>query len=44
MNYEYLFEVIDATGYEGSIGCEYIPKSGTSGGLGWFKKYAAVAV
>ena len=44
VNYEYLFEVIDATGYEGWIGCEYIPKAGTSEGLGWFKKYATVAV
>ncbi len=44
VNYEYLFEVIDTTGYEGWIGCEYIPKAGTSEGLGWFKKYATVAV
>ena len=44
VNYEYLFEVIDAAGYEGWIGCEYIPKAGTSEGLGWFNKYAPATV
>ena len=44
VNYEYLFEVIDASGYKGWIGCEYIPKARTSEGLGWFKRYASVAV
>jgi hydroxypyruvate isomerase len=38
VNYGYLFDVIDGLGYEGWIGCEYIPAAGTSEGLGWFKK------
>jgi hydroxypyruvate isomerase len=38
VNYSYLFDVIDGLGYEGWIGCEYIPAAGTSDGLGWFKK------
>jgi 2-dehydrotetronate isomerase len=50
MNYDYLFKVIDEvsqqTGWSGWVGCEYRPKNGgqlggTSGGLGWLKKYRA---
>jgi 2-dehydrotetronate isomerase len=37
VNYAYLFDLIDELGYEGWIGCEYIPKAGTSEGLGWLK-------
>ena len=37
VRYEYLFDLIDELGYEGWIGCEYIPAAGTSEGLGWFK-------
>jgi hydroxypyruvate isomerase len=37
VRYEYLFDLIDAIGYQGWIGCEYIPAAGTSEGLGWFK-------
>jgi hydroxypyruvate isomerase len=44
VNYDYLFALIDEVGYEGWIGCEYIPKTGTSEGLGWFKKRVAAAV
>ncbi|KVV43915.1 hydroxypyruvate isomerase [Burkholderia territorii] len=39
LNYPYLFELIDALGYDGWIGCEYRPKAGTSEGLGWLKPY-----
>ncbi|SAL77449.1 hydroxypyruvate isomerase [Caballeronia peredens] len=39
LNYPYLFDLIDALGYEGWIGCEYKPKAGTSNGLGWLKPY-----
>jgi hydroxypyruvate isomerase len=39
VNYPYLFELIDALGYTGHIGCEYRPKAGTSAGLGWFQPY-----
>ena len=38
VNYSYLFDVIDGLGYEGWIGCEYIPAAATPEGLGWFKK------
>lgn len=38
VNYEYLFELIDSLGYQGWVGCEYIPAAGTSAGLGWLKK------
>ena len=34
VNYGYLFDLIDELGYEGWIGCEYIPAAGTSAGLG----------
>jgi hydroxypyruvate isomerase len=43
VNYGYLFDLIDELGYEGWIGCEYIPAAGTSAGLGWFKKWKAAA-
>ncbi len=39
LNYPYLFERIDALGYDGWIGCEYRPKAGTSDGLGWLRPY-----
>ena len=35
VNYPYLFDLIDALGYTGHIGCEYRPRAGTSDGLGW---------
>ena len=43
MNFSYLFDLIDELGYEGWIGCEYIPAASTSAGLGWFKKWKAAA-
>jgi len=44
LNYRYLFEVLDACGYAGWIGCEYRPRrggepGGTSAGLGWLRPY-----
>jgi len=41
VRYSYLFDLIDELGYDGWIGCEYIPAAGTSAGLGWFKKQTA---
>jgi hydroxypyruvate isomerase len=35
INYRFLFEFIDALGYEGWIGCEYKPRGSTLDGLGW---------
>ena len=34
-----LFAHIDRVGYDGWIGCEYVPKAGTVPGLGWVKPY-----
>ncbi|MGO6900336.1 hydroxypyruvate isomerase, partial [Rhizobium ruizarguesonis] len=36
----YLFGEIDRLGYDGFIGCEYVPRSHTLDGLGWFKPFA----
>ncbi len=35
INYAWLFRHIDAIGYQGWIGCEYRPATGTVEGLGW---------
>lgn len=37
INYPYLFEQIDRSGYAGWVGCEYVPLAKTSDGLGWMK-------
>ena len=39
LNYPYLFDIIDASGWLGHIGCEYRPQNSTSAGLGWFQPY-----
>lgn len=41
LHYPYLFEVIDALGYAGWVGCEYRPAADTSNGLGWCQRYWA---
>jgi 2-dehydrotetronate isomerase len=33
LNYRYLFDLIDALGYAGFVGCEYRPAAGTSAGV-----------
>jgi hydroxypyruvate isomerase len=38
VNYPYLFDVVDALGWDGWIGCEYRPAAGTSAGLGWLRR------
>ena len=35
LHYPYLFDLIDALGYSGWVGCAYRPRHGTSQGLGW---------
>jgi hydroxypyruvate isomerase len=35
MNYRWLLQQIDASGYTGWVGCEYRPRRGTVEGLGW---------
>ena len=39
INYPYLFDLIDALGFDGWVGCEYRPRAGTLEGLGWAKPY-----
>jgi hydroxypyruvate isomerase len=41
INYRYLLNFLDEIGYEGWVGCEYKPKSGTEAGLGWRTELAA---
>ncbi|MEL6623142.1 MAG: TIM barrel protein, partial [Pseudomonadota bacterium] len=37
MNYRYLFEVLDATGFDGWVGLEYKPRGDTVAGLAWLE-------
>ena len=39
VNYAYLFELMDALGYAGYVGCEYQPAAGTLAGLGWARRW-----
>lgn len=39
INYPFLFDFLDRIGYDGWIGCEYIPAQKTEEGLGWFEPY-----
>ncbi|MBN1151699.1 MAG: hydroxypyruvate isomerase [Dehalococcoidia bacterium] len=39
INFDNLFRAIDEMGYQGWIGCEYIPGGSTEAGLGWVRKY-----
>jgi hydroxypyruvate isomerase len=34
-----VFQALDAAGYRGWIGCEYVPRTTTEAGLGWFDTY-----
>jgi hydroxypyruvate isomerase len=39
LNYPWLFEQLDNSGYQGWIGCEYKPRGETTAGLEWVKSY-----
>ncbi|MDF2367522.1 2-oxo-tetronate isomerase [Sneathiella sp.] len=39
VNYPYIFDLLEAEGYDGWIGCEYKPSSGTRETLGWAEKF-----
>ncbi|POX45273.1 2-oxo-tetronate isomerase [Streptomyces sp. Ru72] len=39
LNVHHLFDVVDELGFDGWIGCEYIPRAGTSEGLRWLDGY-----
>jgi hydroxypyruvate isomerase len=43
VNYPWLLREIEHRGYEGFIGCEYRPRSGTSAGLRWLRDFKEVA-
>ncbi len=42
IDYPYLFDLMDALGYEGWVGCEYRPAGDTWAGLGWARAYGIV--
>ncbi|MEM7250038.1 MAG: 2-oxo-tetronate isomerase [Pseudomonadota bacterium] len=39
VNYAYLLDTLDASGYRGWVGCEYRPQGRTEAGLGWAAGY-----
>ncbi len=39
INYPFLFSFLGSIGYQGWIGCEYIPATTTTEGLGWLEPY-----
>jgi hydroxypyruvate isomerase len=39
IHYPWLFDLLDALGYEGWVGYEYRPRAGTLAGLGWARRY-----
>jgi 2-dehydrotetronate isomerase len=39
LNYPYIFDLLDESGYDGFVGCEYNPRGRTEDGLGWFHRY-----
>lgn len=43
LNYPAILSRLDSLGYQGWIGCEYRPASGTQAGLGWGKRYGLKA-
>jgi len=43
INYKFLFQHLDAIGYQGWIGCEYKPLAKTEDGLGWLAPYEHAA-
>ncbi|WP_019643559.1 2-oxo-tetronate isomerase [Novispirillum itersonii] len=39
INFRYLFDLLDSSGYDGWIGCEYKPRINTTAGLRWAKEW-----
>jgi hydroxypyruvate isomerase len=37
INFPYLFRLLDELGYEGWVGCEYVPQPDTAASLGWLR-------
>lgn len=43
VDYRYVLSVLEETGYEGWVGCEYRPRTRTTEGLGWAQPYGIQA-
>lgn len=43
INYPFLFDLFDRSGYAGWIGCEYRPRATTSAGLKWLRPYMTLS-
>ena len=43
INYPFLFQHLDALGYTGWVGCEYLPTGQTEAGLGWLSDRSQMA-
>ena len=41
IDYAHLLPTLDALGYSGYVGCEYLPAQGTQAGLGWAARWLA---
>jgi hydroxypyruvate isomerase len=41
LNDEFVFAALDRLGYDGFVGCEYVPAGKTLDGLGWFERHRA---
>jgi hydroxypyruvate isomerase len=39
VNFPYVLDCLDETGYSGWVGCEYRPRAGTLAGLGWARRW-----
>ena len=39
LNYRWLLQQVDASGYKGWVGCEYKPRARTEDGLGWGRRF-----
>ncbi|NMM46067.1 hydroxypyruvate isomerase family protein [Rhodospirillaceae bacterium KN72] len=39
VNYEPVLKRLDTLGYDGWVGCEYVPRDDTWSGLGWMQRY-----
>ncbi|WP_028241656.1 hydroxypyruvate isomerase [Stutzerimonas azotifigens] len=44
INYRFLLEHLDRLGYDGWVGCEYLPATSTEAGLGWLKTHGMPAL
>jgi len=38
INYRAVFDALERIGYDGVVGCEYLPRAGTKDGLVWMRK------